>query len=184
MGYVLLHVGYSNRSMKIKVILFILILFINLFPFYGVFADLVYITNSRSNNISVIDTKTNRVTTSIEVGNAPRGVALTSNGRTIYAVNSGSNTVSVISAISKMAVATINAMGNGTIKCAQMVMDWNCDFHNRDCFWHHVQTRRRANIMFLIFLFSTLRLRKISKHLFAKKLKGLTIEKFHDFKGE
>ena len=58
------------------------------------FADIGYVTNYGSNTVSVFDTDTNAVTTTITVGEAPNGIVLV-NGYA-YVANSGSNTVSVI----------------------------------------------------------------------------------------
>jgi YVTN family beta-propeller protein len=46
--------------------------------------------------VSVIDTKTNNVVTSIPVGNFPRGMAILPNGNYIYVTNRDDNSVSVI----------------------------------------------------------------------------------------
>jgi YVTN family beta-propeller protein len=58
--------------------------------------DFVYVANSGSNNVSVIDTKTNMVAHTVDVGMAPFGAAVTLNGDFVYITNSGSNNVSVI----------------------------------------------------------------------------------------
>jgi YVTN family beta-propeller protein len=55
-----------------------------------------YVTNSSSNNVSVIDTASNTVTATIPLGTNPRGVAMTPDGRHAYITNYGSNNVSVI----------------------------------------------------------------------------------------
>ena len=56
-----------------------------------------YIGNFNSNNVSVIDTKTNTVVGSpLPLGSNPRGVAVTPDGRFAYVTNSGGTTVSVI----------------------------------------------------------------------------------------
>ena len=55
-----------------------------------------YVTNYKSNNVSVIDTESNVVTATISVDAAPEGVVVAPDGRHVYVVNSGSNSVSVI----------------------------------------------------------------------------------------
>ena len=45
----------------------------------------VYVANFKSNNISVIDTATNQIT-SVSVGNGPYGVAITPDGKEVYVV--------------------------------------------------------------------------------------------------
>jgi YVTN family beta-propeller protein len=47
-------------------------------------AQNAYITNSRANTVSVIDTATNRVGTTIAVGSDPKGVAVSPDGSKVY----------------------------------------------------------------------------------------------------
>lgn len=54
----------------------------------------IYAMNTESNNVSVIDAHTHRVTHTIPVGKNPGGAVAI--GQEIYVMNSGSNTVSVI----------------------------------------------------------------------------------------
>ena len=70
----------------------------------------VYVTNSyrdqESNGIvSVIYTKTNKVTANVPVGNEPIGVAVT--GKNVYVTNQASNTVSVINTKTNKVTATV-----------------------------------------------------------------------------
>ena len=55
-----------------------------------------YITNVSSNNVSVIDTSNNTVTTTISVGTNPYGVSVSPDGAKVYVTNNSSNNVSVI----------------------------------------------------------------------------------------
>ncbi len=55
-----------------------------------------YVANYRSDNVSVIDTQTNRVVGSISVGKGPSSIGITSDDKTAYVVNLVSNTISVI----------------------------------------------------------------------------------------
>lgn len=66
-----------------------------------------YVTNSGSNNVSVIDTSTNTVTATIAVGNVPQGVAISPDGTRAYVPNTLDNTVSVIDTASQTVVATV-----------------------------------------------------------------------------
>lgn len=50
----------------------------------------VYVTNERSNDLSVIDPRSDEVTETIEVGRRPRGVHVTSDGRYVFVALSGS----------------------------------------------------------------------------------------------
>src|SRR5215831_18790396 len=70
-------------------------------------AQNAYITNSRDNTVSVIDTATNTVVGSpILVGSGPQGVAVTPDGSKVYVTNFNDDTVSVI-ATATNTVATI-----------------------------------------------------------------------------
>jgi PQQ-dependent catabolism-associated beta-propeller protein len=53
-------------------------------------ADLAYVTNEDSQELSVIDTRTDSVVATIPVGTRPRGVRVTSDGKTIFVALSGS----------------------------------------------------------------------------------------------
>src|SRR5258708_749409 len=67
-----------------------------------------YISSNASNNVSVIDTRTNTVVGSpIPVGAAPFGVAASPDGRFVYVANVVSNTVSVINAVTNQVSSTI-----------------------------------------------------------------------------
>ena len=55
-----------------------------------------YVTNSDDDTVSVIDTATNAVVATVEVGTGPRGVAFTPEGSRAYVTNYYSHTVSVI----------------------------------------------------------------------------------------
>ncbi len=68
-----------------------------------------YITNGESNNISVIDTTTNKVTATIPVGSNPMGVAINPDGTKVYVANAYSNDVSVIDTATNTVIATVPA---------------------------------------------------------------------------
>jgi YVTN family beta-propeller protein len=55
------------------------------------------VTNTFSNNVSVIDDSNNKVTTTISVGTNPYGIVYNPSNHHIYIANHGSNTISVIS---------------------------------------------------------------------------------------
>ncbi len=67
---------------------------------------------SMNGAVSVIDTATNTVTTTVAVGRFPASVAVTPGGTEAYVTNLNSNTVSVIDLASNTVVATIG-VGNG-----------------------------------------------------------------------
>ncbi len=59
--------------------------------------DEVYVPNSHTHTVSVIQTSTNTVIATIPVGNTPTHVAISPNGKLAYVSNTGSHSVSVIS---------------------------------------------------------------------------------------
>src|SRR5205823_4947049 len=73
----------------------------------------IYVTNSGSNTISVIDGKTNKVVATIPVGTSPHGVVALDSPvgvfSTIYVTNSGSITISVIDGKTNIFVGSILA---------------------------------------------------------------------------
>lgn len=75
----------------------------------------VYVSCSSANSVSVIDTKTNSVVSTVAVGTNPKGVAVSPDGRTVVAVNSGAGTVSIIDAATNSVDATtpVGAQPNG-----------------------------------------------------------------------
>ena len=66
-----------------------------------------YIPNHGANTVSVIDTASNTVTTTITVGSAPYGVAVNPASTRVYVTNETSNTVSVIDTATNTVTATI-----------------------------------------------------------------------------
>ncbi len=66
-----------------------------------------YVSNSGSNDVSVIDTSTNAVTTTIAVGATPNNIAITPDGSEAYVANSGSNDVSVIDTSTNAVTTTV-----------------------------------------------------------------------------
>ena len=71
-----------------------------------------YIANSQSNSVSVIDTSTNTVITTIPAGNGPVGVAVNPAGTRVYLTNT-SGGVSVIDTSTNTVIATIPVDGIG-----------------------------------------------------------------------
>ncbi len=69
---------------------------------------IAYITNYGSNNISVIDTATDKVTATVNVDAGPEGVVVTPDGKTVYVANNNSSTVSVIDTETNTVKATVD----------------------------------------------------------------------------
>src|SRR2546426_8884322 len=72
----------------------------------------VFVTNEKSDNVTVIDAATRKVIKSIPVGKRPRGVAVSPDGRRVYVTNSNSDTLSVIDARSLAVLSTVPAGGD------------------------------------------------------------------------
>ena len=70
----------------------------------GIFA---YIPNFNSNNVSVINTATNTLVTTVTVGSNPYGVSVSPDGGRVYITNNFSNDVSVINTVTNAVVATV-----------------------------------------------------------------------------
>ena len=51
----------------------------------------VYVTNTFSQNVSVIDRATNTVVATVSVGDNPEGVAVTPDGTSVFVTNNNSN---------------------------------------------------------------------------------------------
>ncbi len=81
----------------------------------------VYVTNSGSANVSVIQVSTGTVVATVAVNTLPRGLCVTPDGRYVYVCNQGSGgagtTVSVIATASNTVVATVT-VGSGPYYCA------------------------------------------------------------------
>jgi YVTN family beta-propeller protein len=66
-----------------------------------------YIPNFASNTISVINTTTNNITTTVPVGVGPVGVTVTPDGKTVYVTNQWNGTVSVIDTATNNVTKTV-----------------------------------------------------------------------------
>lgn len=72
----------------------------------------IYVLNSSSNNVSVIDGKTNTFIGNVIVGSGPYGVGVNPITNRIYVANFGSNNVSVIDGKSNTVITTITVGSN------------------------------------------------------------------------
>ncbi len=81
-------------------------------PDYGpAYREYAYVSNGKSNTVSVIDMRTFELAKTIAVGAAPTGLAVNREKNEVYVVNSGSNNVSVIDTEKNALVATIGVHG-------------------------------------------------------------------------
>jgi YVTN family beta-propeller protein len=56
----------------------------------------LYVSSGRGHRVFTIDTATNKVEGSVEVGPRPWGIALSPDGKTLYSANGPSNDISVV----------------------------------------------------------------------------------------
>src|SRR2546426_7856056 len=69
----------------------------------------VFVTNEKSDDVTVIDAATRAVVGTIPVGKRPRGVAVSPDGRRVYVTNSNSDSLSVIDAKTLEVLSTVPA---------------------------------------------------------------------------
>ena len=81
-------------------------------PYPLAYREYAYVTNGKSNTVSVIDVLNFRVIKDISVGRGPTGVAENPKKNEVYVVNTESANVSVIDAESNRVVATIGVEGS------------------------------------------------------------------------
>jgi YVTN family beta-propeller protein len=70
------------------------------------------VATGRGNSVAVVDASSNKLLDMIPVGQRPWGIALTPDGKKLYAANGLSNDVSVIDTATDKVTATIKA-GDG-----------------------------------------------------------------------
>jgi len=71
-------------------------------------ATTAYVSTGRGKKIFMIDTATDKVTNSIEVGQRPWGMGLSPDGKLLYTANGPSNDVSVVDLSTNMVIKRIN----------------------------------------------------------------------------
>ena len=79
---------------------------------------LVYVTNTDSDCVTIIDRLQDMVVATIAVGRAPVGIVASADGRQIYVANSDSDTISVIDTIRNRVAHTISNFGDGPAELA------------------------------------------------------------------
>lgn len=67
----------------------------------------IYIPNSQSNDVTVIDVANNKQVTIIPVGKSPLGVAVSPDGTRVYVANQSSDNISVINTVTNKVVSVI-----------------------------------------------------------------------------
>ena len=74
--------------------------------------NVVYVANSLSNTVSIIDGKTANLIKTLKIGVSPSGIAGNTNTNMIYVTNQDSNTVSVINGSTNAIESTISTNGD------------------------------------------------------------------------
>jgi YVTN family beta-propeller protein len=72
---------------------------------------LLYVTNSGSDSVTVVDRQRDIVVGTIAVGQSPIGIVASANGAKVYVANSGSNNISVIDTAANRVIDTISNFG-------------------------------------------------------------------------
>ena len=67
----------------------------------------LYVTTGRGKKVFVVDTATNKIDASFEVGARPWGIGLSPNGKFLYTANGPSNDVSVVDTATNMVIKKI-----------------------------------------------------------------------------
>jgi YVTN family beta-propeller protein len=72
-------------------------------------ASKLYVSTGRGHQVFTIDTATDKVAGSVEVGPRPWGIALSPDGKTLYSANGPSNDISVVDLATNAVVKKIKA---------------------------------------------------------------------------
>ena len=103
-----------QSTATVAILLLAMIVFAAMPPITAQAEPFAYIANAGDGTVSVIDTATNAVAATIDVGGSPFGVAVHPDGATIYVTNNNDATVSVIDAATNAVTATI-PVGGGPV---------------------------------------------------------------------
>ena len=68
-----------------------------------------YVTTGRGKKVLVIDTNTNEIISSFEVGPRPWGIGISPDGKTLYTANGPSNDVSVVDVATEKVIKKVKA---------------------------------------------------------------------------
>jgi YVTN family beta-propeller protein len=72
----------------------------------------LYVSTGRGHQVFTIDTATNKVAGSVEVGPRPWGIALSPDGKTLYSANGPSNDISVVDVATNAVVRKVKCGGS------------------------------------------------------------------------
>jgi YVTN family beta-propeller protein len=71
----------------------------------------LYVSTGKGKSVFVIDTTTNKIVTSFEVGQRPWGVALSPDGKTLFTANGPSNDISIVDTATNTVTKKVKATG-------------------------------------------------------------------------
>ena len=71
----------------------------------------LYVSTGKGKSVFVIDTATNKVLTSFEVGQRPWGIALSPDGKTLFTANGPSQDVSIIDTATNTVTKKVKCTG-------------------------------------------------------------------------
>jgi len=75
-------------------------------------AKTLYVSTGRGHKVFAVDTTTNQVTASFEVGQRPWGIAVSPDGKTLFTANGPSNDLSVVDLASQTVTKKIKLTGS------------------------------------------------------------------------
>jgi YVTN family beta-propeller protein len=75
-------------------------------------ATKLFVSTGRGHEVFTIDTATDKIAGSVEVGPRPWGIALSPDGKTLYSANGPSNDISVVDVATKVVTRKIKAGGS------------------------------------------------------------------------
>src|SRR5438046_5199461 len=70
---------------------------------------LVYVSNERSDDVTIIDATTDRVVATVPVGGRPRGIGVSPDGRAVYVALGNENAIGVLDAESRKVTRKLKA---------------------------------------------------------------------------
>src|SRR5262249_41029062 len=75
-------------------------------------APLVYVSNERSDDVTIIDAAIDRVVATVPVGSRPRGIGVSPDGRAVYVALGNEGAIAVLETQSRTVTRKLNAGSN------------------------------------------------------------------------
>src|SRR5512145_181030 len=76
---------------------------------WAVAGPFVYVSNERSNDVTIIDAATDAVVATVKVGDRPRGIAAAPDGRQVYVAISEEDIIAVLDTASRQVTGKLKA---------------------------------------------------------------------------